>query len=296
MQNKRFFVLPYSLPSEHIPHLMGRIVLDPLNPLRSFIPDPDDDAAGGFNPEDIVPTLRREPFVYHDCTEVVRAGTNTRLRARLSDFLGLEAGASTSDSAELRASVVRRYNMVNHVSVFRRFMAHDAFRGLIEGILDAGKGGEALMIVGFYTAQRTRWVRSRRSGREHGVDVQVPVGAFVGVPVSVDPGIGVSVAAEAEHAMTREVEAEEIFAIAYDVVKKKHSLDRTAKRWVSSTPVLGDEKRVQAGHLAMGRGSEDELEYESEPESEGADAGCVLDGGAREWEPWTGKFLDYIDL
>ncbi len=296
MKNKRFFVLPYSLPSEHIPHLMGRIVLDPLNPLRRFIPDPDDDTAGAFNPEDIVPTLRREPFVYQNCTEVVRAGSGVRLRARLSDFLGIEAGASTSDSAELRAAVVRRYEMVNHGSVFRRFMAHDAFRALIEGILDEGKGGEALMVVGFYTAERTRWVTSRTSGREHGVDVQVPVGAFVGVPVGVDPGIGVSVGAEAEHGMTGEVEAEEIFAIAYDVVKKKHSLDRAARRWVSSTPVLGDEKRVQAGHLAMGQDSDDELEYESEPESEGAEAGCVLDGGAWQWEPETGKLLDYIEL
>ena len=163
MKNKRFFVLPYSLPSEHIPHLMGRIVLDPLNPLRRFIPDPDDDTAGAFNPEDIVPTLRREPFVYQNCTEVVRAGSGVRLRARLSDFLGIEAGASTSDSAELRAAVVRRYEMVNHGSVFRRFMAHDAFRALIEGILDEGKGGEALMVVGFYTAERTRWLRRGRA-------------------------------------------------------------------------------------------------------------------------------------
>ncbi len=296
MKDKRFFVLPYSLPSSHIPHLLGRIVLDPVNPLRCFIPVPDDEAAGGFNPEDVVPTLRREPFVYHDCTEVVRAGTNTRLRARLSDFLGLEAGASTSNSAELRAAVVRRYEMVSHDTVFRRFMAHDKFRGLIEGILEDGKGGEALMVVGFYTAERARWVTSRTSGREHGVDVQVPVGAIVGIPVGVDPGIGVSVGAEAEHSMIREVQGEEIFAIAYDVVKKKHSLDRTAKRWVSSTPVLGDEKRVQAGHLVMGQGGEEELEYESEPESEGAEASCFLDGNAREWEPWTGKFLDFIDL
>ena len=61
---------------------MGRIVLDPLNPLRRFIPEPD--YAAGFSAEDVVPTLRRVPSLYHDHTEVVRAGSSTRLRIRLN--------------------------------------------------------------------------------------------------------------------------------------------------------------------------------------------------------------------
>ena len=120
MKTNRFFVLPYSIHGEHIPHLMGRIVLDPLNPLRRFIPDPDE--VDGFSPEDVVPSLRRDPVSYQDRTELVRAASGAKLRARLSDYLGLETGTLASSSVELRAAKVRRYEMANHTGVFRKFM------------------------------------------------------------------------------------------------------------------------------------------------------------------------------
>jgi hypothetical protein len=69
MKGKRFFILPYSLHPEHIAHFMGRIVLDPINPLRLFMPDPEQ--PDGFNPEDIVPNLKRDPVPYQDRAEVV---------------------------------------------------------------------------------------------------------------------------------------------------------------------------------------------------------------------------------
>lgn len=294
MKTRRFVVLPYSLHGDHIPHLMGRIVLDPLNPLRRFVPNPDDGA--GFNPEDVVPTLCPPPVVYHNHTEVIRAGSSAKLRARLSDYLGFEIGTSASSSVALRAGVVRRYEMADHGAVFRRFMAHDGFRGLIEGILDEAKGGEALIVVGFYTSEKTRWAALRTGGREHGADLQIPVGAVVGLPVGVDPGLGGSKGSSVEHGFEGEVEGEEIFAIAYDVIKKKHSLDRTARRWVSSTPVLGDELRVQAGHLAMGQDSDEELEYDSEPGSDDAEMHYILGGDIQQWTSGTGEVEDYIEL
>ncbi len=295
MTPHRFLILPYSLHSSHIPHLMGRIVLDPLNPLGRFIPDPDNDSSG-FNPEDIVPTLPGPPIITHDLRAIARAGSSARLRAHLSEYLGVQTGGSAAQSAELRAAVVRRYEMVNHGAVFKRFMAHEAFRGVIEGILEEGRRGEALMVVGFYTAEKAHWVRSRSRGREHGIDVQMPVGPIAGAPVGVDPGVSVSMASTVEYGMEGEMMEEEVFAIAYDVVKKKHALDRTARRWISTTVVLGDAKRAQAGHLAMGMDGDDELEYDSETESSEAEAGYVLDGDARQWESDTGKLLDYIEL
>ncbi|POR32668.1 Uncharacterized protein TPAR_07088 [Tolypocladium paradoxum] len=295
MKTKRFFVLPYSIHGEHIPHLMGRIVLDPLNPLRRFIPDPDE--VDGFSPEDVVPGLHRDPVSYQDRTELVRAASGAKLRARLSDYLGLETGTSASSSVELRAATVRRYEMVNHAGVFRKFMQHAAFRALIEGLLDESKHGEALMVVGFYTAESSRWAASQTTGREHRADVRVPVGALAGAAVAgVDPGLEASVSSSVRHRMAGKGEGEEVFAVAYDVVKKKHALDRTAKRWVSSTPVLGDEKRVQAGHLAMGEASDDEFEYESDEESDGLEMGCVLDTESQPSELNSAKTVDYVEL
>ena len=297
MKTERFFILPYSVHGDHIPHLMGRIVLDPLNPLRRFIPDPEE--ADGFNPEDVVPSLRRDPVSYQDRTELVRAASGAKLRARLSDYLGLETGTSKSSSVELRAAKVRRYEMVNHVGVFRKFMERAAFRAMIEGLLDDSKHGEALMVVGFYTAERSQWAASQTAGREHSADIHIPVGAFVagGVPVSVDPGVGASLSSSKAHRMAGTGNGEEIFAVAYDVVKKKHAIDRTAKRWMSSTPVLGDEKRVQAGHLAMGDETSDgELEYESEEEYDAAGMGCVLDAESQPSALKSEKTVDFVEL
>ncbi|PNY25107.1 Uncharacterized protein TCAP_04951 [Tolypocladium capitatum] len=296
MKTKRFFVLPYSVHAEHIPHLMGRIVLDPLNPLRRFIPDPDE--ADGFSPEDVVPSLRRDPVSYQDRTELVRAASGAKLRARLSDYLGLETGTSASSCVELRAAEVRRYEMANHAAVFRRFLQHAAFRALIEGLLDESKHGEALMVVGFYTAARSRWSTAQATGWEHGADARVPVAALAGIPVAgADPGVAASASSSVEHRMAGRGQGEEVFAVAYDVVKKKHALDRTARRWLSSTPVLGDEKRVQAGHLAMSDGaSDDGFEYESDDESDGPETGCVLDAESHPSELSSAKMVDYVEL
>ncbi|KND88951.1 hypothetical protein TOPH_06474 [Tolypocladium ophioglossoides CBS 100239] len=296
MKTKRFFVLPYSIHGQHIPHLMGRIVLDPLNPLRRFIPDPDE--ADGFSPEDVVPGLLRDPVSYQDRTELVRAASGAKLRARLGDYLGLETGASASSSVELRAAKVRRYEMANHAGVFRKFMAHAAFRALIEGLLDESKHGEALMVVGFYTAERSRWAAEQTTGRELSADVRVPVAALAGVPVAgAEPGVAASASSSVRHRMAGTGEGEEVFAVAYDVVKKKHALDRTARRWVSSTPVLGDEKRGQAGHLAMGdEASDGELEYESDEESYESEMGCVLDAESQPSELNSARTVDYVEL
>ena len=296
MKTKRFYVLPYSIHGEHIPHLMGRIVLDPLNPLRRFIPDPEE--VEGFNPEDVVPGIQRAPVSYEDRSELIRAASGAKLRARLSDYLGLETGTSASSSVELRAAKVRRYEMVNHAGVFRRFMERADFRTLIEGLLDESKHGEALMVVGFYTAEKSRWAASQTAGREHGANVEVTVGALVaGAPIGMDPGVGITVNSSVGHRMAGKGDGEEIFAVAYDVVKRKHALDRNAKRWVSSTPVLGDEKRVQAGHLAMGdEASDGELEYESDEETDGADIECVLDTGSQPSALETDRMIDYVEL
>ena len=75
--------------------------------------------------------------------------------------------------------------LVNYASVLCKLMSHDAFRSLIEGLLDDSENEGALMIVGLYTAEKSWWAASQTGGREHGVDLQAPVGAIVGAPVSV---------------------------------------------------------------------------------------------------------------
>jgi hypothetical protein len=87
--------------------------------------------------------------------------------------------------------------------------------------------------------------------------------------LDLNPGVSVEGTSGREHEITGQVDEEEVFAIAYDVVKNKYSFDKSVKGWVSKTPVLGDEKRVQASHLGMaGADSDEELELEFEDEME----------------------------
>lgn len=53
--------------------------------------------------------------------------------------------------------------------------------------------------------------------------------------------------------MTGEVEPEEMFAVAYDVVKPKHSLPWISSRYMAERPILGDEKRASGSQLSFGR-------------------------------------------
>jgi hypothetical protein len=181
MKGKRFFVLPYSLHGEHIPHLMGRIVLDPLNPLKRFIPDPSEE--NGFNPSEIVPNLLQSPVSYTSRSDIIRLANSAKLRARLNAYLGLETPLSSSNSVQFDGEEVKRYEMSNRQTVFRKFMGEKRYAKLIAGLLEESKKGEVLMVAGFYTTKRTRWATSQSRERRDGVDVQVPVSAIIGLPL-----------------------------------------------------------------------------------------------------------------
>ena len=259
MKGNRFFVLPYSLHEEHIPHLMGRVVIDPLDPLRRFAPDPEHH---GFNPEDIVPTILRDPVPYRSRHDVIRAASNITLQGSLASYFAAHVGRDRDHSVELEGDFVRRYQMINNTLVFRNLMSDQRYSAQVEQLLTEAKKDEALLVTGFLTTKVTRWTTS--AGREHGagVNLEVPVD-LLGGPIDVNPTIDLSLSREAGHDMTGQVEIEEIFAVAYDVVRHKYSPDRKAKHWVATTTVLGDEKRTKASHLAFGEeDSDEEIEYQ----------------------------------
>ncbi|KAL9065888.1 MAG: hypothetical protein Q9161_007941 [Pseudevernia consocians] len=113
-------------------------------------------------------------------------------------------------------------------------MSDDRYKTQVELLLSDAKKDEVFLVTGFLTTKMTRWTTS--AGREHG-----------------------------------QVEIEEIFAIAFDVIKHKHSLDKKVKHWMATTKVLGDVKRTKAGHLAFGdEDSDEEIEYHLETEEDDA--------------------------
>jgi hypothetical protein len=85
-----------------------------------------------------------------------------KLRARLSNYLGIETSPSNSNSVEveLQGQNIKRYEMINHEFVFHKFMQHERFRNQIEELLSESKNGEVLMVVGFYTTEKSQWTTS----------------------------------------------------------------------------------------------------------------------------------------
>lgn len=262
MKGNRFFVLPYSLHESHIPHLMGRIVLDPFDPLRRFAPDPEHDH---FNPEEIVPNILRDPIPYRNRRDVIRAASNITLQGSLTSYFAAHADHDSSRSVEYEAEMVKRYQMTNNVLIFKKLMLDERYSALVEQLWKEAKADEVFLVTGFLTTKTTRWTTSVGGGSGAGVNVEVPAGELLGAPIDVNPGIDIALSREQGHDMTGQVDIEEIFAVAYDVVEHKHRLDRKAKNWVATTTVLGDEKRTKAGHLAFGEDdSEEEIEYHPE--------------------------------
>ncbi len=245
---------------------MGRVVIDPFDPLRRFAPDAEHD---GFNPQDIAPNILRDPIPYRSRHDVIHAASNITLQGSLTSYFAAHVDSDSNQSVELQGDFVKRYQMINNAIVFRKLMSDDRYKAQIELLLSEAKKDEVFLVTGFLTTKKTRWTMS--AGREHGagVNLEVPVGEVLGGPIDANPGVDVSLSRGAGHDMTGQVEIEEIFAIAYDVIKHKHSLDRTAKHWMATTTVLGDEKRTKSGHLAFGdEDSDEEIEYHLETEED----------------------------
>ena len=293
MARNRFFVLPYSLHESHIPHLMGRIVLDPFDPLRRFAPDPSHD---GFNPEDIVPNIRPEPIPYRSRKDVIRAASSVTLQGSLASYFGAHADSTSSQSVEFESDIVKRYQMINNVVVFGKLMADGRYSALVERLWGEAKTDGVLLVTGFLSTKMTRWTTSAGRGTGVGVNVEVPAGELLGAPIDGNPGMNASVSREAGHDMSGQVDVEEIFAVAYDVIKHKHTLDKKAKHWVATTTVLGDEKRTKAGHLAFGEeDSEEEIEYHPETEEDQTSVFVLESSVVLDSVKGTGKpgFLDF---
>ena len=244
----RFFVLPYTLHGKHIPNLMGRVVVDPLDPLKRYIPD-----SSKLNPQDIIPDILEESIAYRSCVEVVEAASSNLLKARLTSYFGLTDDHSANSSVALRSELVQRYQMTQIAPKFKKLMVNTDFAQEIVELLRESKRNEVFMIVGFLTTKGSQWDIEAGGSRRRAGNATVPIGEVSGTSSTFDVTIEGSHTSSA-HRRTNVLaddNLEEVFGIAYNVVKKQYSFNRKAQNFVSSRPVLGDEKRSKGGHLTM---------------------------------------------
>lgn len=110
------------------------------------------------------------------------------------------------------------------------------------------------LVVGFLITRGTQWDVGVSKSRMAAARAQVPTGTASGAGPDLDIGGETAISRLERKTMTGEIEQEEIFAVAYDVIKPKRSVPGMSSRYMAERPVLRDEKRASGNnHLSLGR-------------------------------------------
>lgn len=275
MRKDRFHVLPYSIHQKHIESFMGRIVVDHLDPNRRYYPDIKEPS-----PQSIIPDIQEDPIPYRSRADVIRSARTTTLQAILASYFKLCGENSTHGSVAFQSEVVKRYQMTQNEPRFKELMANANFAKGVTALMN--EYGKVYMIVGFLTTKATKWDTEAGESRLATARAKLPLNEITGMPNAPSVGLDTSYKQTDQRQMTGEVEEEEIFAVAYDFVKKKHTLGWNPSMYVSSRPVLGSEKRAKGGFISLGDDDSDqEVECEEQSDGETSD-NAVFELGAED--------------
>ncbi len=245
-------MLPYSLHQKHIPSFMGRMVVDPLDPNKRYFPDITEPG-----PQNIIPGIAEDPIPYKSRADIIQSAQATSLKVILASYFKLCGESSAENSVTFQSDIVKRYQMTQNELRLKKLMENADFSQGVTKLLE--QYGKLYMVVGFLTTKATTWDMKAGKGRMATARAEIPLGEMTGLPNMPSVALGGTYQQTAHAGMTGEVEEEEIFAVAYDVLKKKRTLDWNSSMYVSSRPVLGAEKRVKGGFGALG-------DDDSEPE------------------------------
>lgn len=261
MENNKFLILRYTLHGDNIPSFMGRVVLDPCDPNARFIPQ-------GFETQTIIPDIAQKPMIYHNHASIINGATNTTIAAKLTSYLDIHGSSTGQDSVSMKSRVVHRYQMKQKGPAFETLLKSPTpFATQLRQILDEGKYGKCYMVVGFLTAKDATWKTSAKNTTSIEAAGRVPIGELTGTSATVDVEARVGTANTQDLTSSTQLAGTEIFAVAYNEIKKKFTFDKSSSFLYRTEPILGREKRWKAGHFAMGsqeEDSEEEIEYNAE--------------------------------
>ena len=217
----RYLLLDHALPNNHVPNMLGRVVVHKADPLRHYVPTAVDDVAE-FHPSDIVADISDHFVEYNDLQRILETAQNTEARARLSQLLRGYAFTKTSKDVMIKAAVVKRYDMTNIGQKLTRLMKDERYKKQVTDLLRETRGekDEKLpFVTGMLTCGELQVEEDNEKGRGVGFQLKVPVGETVGVPDAVDPEVEVQHTSSSANKFGAKIKAEVIFALAYDEVK-----------------------------------------------------------------------------
>ncbi|MCJ1399148.1 hypothetical protein MMC11_002350 [Xylographa trunciseda] len=284
MSRRRYFLLDETCPASEVQSMMGRVVKDIRLPLNRFAPvEPLDSATTRHNTQDILPSILPEPSCSSTRKDVLEAVTERGVNFALTSFFGIDLASSATQKAELESMEVKQYSLKQPFQIFQHLMKDPNYGRDVLALLNESWRGKAFMVVGFLTTSGSVWKLDNRRSLTTALTANVPVSMFAGTPSALDPAVSPRQSATNSQSRTMSVAQEEIFAVAYNVVKLRRQFDGKAPRYVKKSAVFGGSRRAKSSEQALGEDSDDEVEGdESSSDDASYDFGTGLSAGMRD--------------
>ncbi|KAF2259607.1 hypothetical protein CC78DRAFT_57001 [Lojkania enalia] len=283
-QQRRFILLDETCASSEIPKMMGRVVADKYLPLEQYVPKENLTGEQPHNTNDIMPDILPQPFISTNRKDVLSSAKENSLSAALTALFGFEFANGQEDLVKLESATVNRYMLNNPKDYFSRLMGDEMYARDVNELLE--EKGKAYFVSGFLTTSGSLWTFSKSKSRTKAVDLTAPISAAVGLPVIIpgleDPGLTVSRSKFDGQARRMHVVEEEIFAVAYLIVKRKSSFTLSSPH-VRHNAVLRGPSRVKAKHHGFGEDSDEEIDDEEDERIEVSDQNEGTEDMARSW-------------
>jgi hypothetical protein len=263
----RYHLLKETCPSGEVSKMMGRVVKDPLYPLDKYVPEEplsEDDPT--HNTSDIHSTILPEPLTYENRTDFVENIGEGAARAGLASLFNIDLTSRTEEGLSMRSQTVKRYTLKNPEQIFDRLMTNEDYASEVRALLKKTTFGKAYFVVGFYTTTGTIWTQSQRQRCSGGFKLAVPISAMVGDAAGlVEPHASTSVSNVTTQTLQMSVVEEEIFAVAYHVLKTSWRI----KGPMLKAPLM-NRSRLSFGDSDSSSDEEDDIiaRLESDPQEE----------------------------
>lgn len=295
MSRRRYFLLDETCSAAEVPSMMGRVVKDILLPLDRFAPvEPLDPAAVRHNTQDILPSILPEPSRSSTRKDVLGAVRDRGLNLALTSFFGIDLNWSGTQKAELESREVKQYNLKQPFQVFERLMDDPQYEKDVLALLNESWRGKGFLVVGFLTTSGAIWKLEAGKSTKTAVTANLPVSLLANTPQVLDPAVSPSHAVTNSTSRTMSVAEEEIFAVAYNVIKLKRRLDSKAPRYVKKSAVFGGSRRAKTSEPALGDDSDDDIEGSQESSDEDYEFASDQPVGIRELI--IGEEEDHVEM
>jgi hypothetical protein len=268
MADRRYFLLREPIEPSNIESFLCRVVASKVAPLDRFAPI----ALPGtpaHETNDILPSILPQPTLSTSCDELFSAARKRGFSAELSALLKVNVSRDVEQSRRLESKSVRRYTLPNPGAYFQELMKNEYYAKDVRDLLKALWPHHTYLVTGFLTATDSNWTIEASNKTTKGIETTLPVAEAAGVPIPglADAGLGLSTEAAAHQSRKISVVGEEIFAVSYSVAKLSYAFG-SPPGFVTRMPLVSRPKLAKPHHLAMGPDDEEEIEYDSDEETD----------------------------